>query len=295
MDKVSVIIINYNTFRLTADCIRSVIAHTRGIAYEIILVDNASVECDPELFMKEFPGIILVKSKINGGFAAGNNLGIEQASGNYILLLNSDTILQEDAISTTTAFLSAQSDVAITGCKMVYPDGRLQYTARRFRSIQWELLDLFRFILYFLHYPKRARLMLGKYFRHDMNMEADWLNGAFFLFRKDILTQMPANKLDDRFFMYGEDHLWCHQVKMMGHRVVFFAGATITHINSGSTDISKQLRLRTAMMKHELEIMKIRKGKGLYYVIFKLIYTAKEGTRNFIKRIIYRLTSKVVG
>lgn len=294
MAQVSIIIINYNSFALTSNCIRSVIAATKGVEYEIILVDNASVECDADIFLQEFPTIKLVKSPVNGGFADGNNRGITVTTGEYLLLLNSDTILNEDAISTTIQYIKDQPAVGVAGCRMIYPDGGIQYTARRFRSISWELLDLFRFIPLLMPYQKRAKRMLGKYFRHDENMDCDWLNGAFFLFPRTVLEKLPVKKLDDRFFMYGEDQLWCEQIKNLGYEMKFFAGTTITHINSGSTDISKQLQLRNTMMKHELEIMRLRKGSGLYYVVFKMIYCTKEGIRNFIKSIIFRLTGKLV-
>lgn len=292
--KVSVIIINYNTFVLTGNCIRSVIRETKGTDYEIILTDNASSECNADKFLEEFPGIRLIKSSKNGGFAYGNNLGIGQAAGEYILLLNSDTILHEDSITKSVEYIEKHPEAGIIGCRMTYPDGRIQYTARRFRSISWELLDLFRLIPLLMPYPKRAKRMLGKYFRHDEDMECDWLNGAFFLFPKKILEQMPGKKLDDRFFMYGEDQLWCEQVKKIGYKNLFFTGTTITHINSGSTNISGQLGLRKIMMKHELEIMRIRKGRGLYYILFKIIYAVKEGSRNFIKSVFFRLTGRIV-
>ncbi len=291
---VSIIIINYNTFTLTSDCIRSVIQQTKGTAYEIILVDNASIERDASDFLKEFPTIKLIKSNVNGGFAAGNNLGIAQAQGDYILLLNSDTLLKEDSVSQSVSFTKKDAAIGVLGCRMVYPNGNIQYTARRFRSISWELLDLFRFVPMLMPYKKRAGRMLGKYFRHDENRESDWVNGAFFLFPKNILDQLPGKKLDDRFFMYGEDQLWCEQVNKLGKKIMFIASTTIIHINSGSTDLSKQLSLRKTMMKHELEIMKNRKGKGLYYYIFKMIFVFKESSRNVVKRIHYKLTGKLI-
>ena len=291
---VSIIIINYNTFQLTSECIRSVIAFTKEISYEIILVDNASTECDADIFREKFPEIILVKSQKNGGFAYGNNLGIENASGEFILLLNSDTILTEDSISKTVEYASQNPNAGVIGCRMIFPDGDIQYTARRFRSIQWELLDLFRFIPMLIPYKSSARLMLGKYFRHDENINCDWVNGAFFLFPKKILSRLPGNKLDDRFFMYGEDHLWCAQIKKLGYNILFFAGTTIVHINSGSTQIERQLDLRKTMMKHELEIMKWRKGNGLYFIIFSLIYKIKESSRNFIKRLVYKSSGRLI-
>jgi GT2 family glycosyltransferase len=294
MTKVSIIIINYNTFALTSNCIRSVIAKTKVVEYEIVLVDNASSECDAVVFLQEFPQIKLVKNPVNSGFADGNNKGIELTTGDYLLLLNSDTILQDDAISTSIQSLTSDEYIGVMGCRMVYSDGKIQYTARRFRSISWELLDLFRFIPLLIPYKKRAKRMLGKYFRHDTSMECDWVNGAFFLFPRNVLDQLPGKKLDDRFFMYGEDQLWCEQIKNLGYKILFYPETTIIHINSGSSDLSKQLRLRKTMMKHELEIMKLRKGSGVYYFVFRMIFVGKEATRNFIKSIVFRLTGRLI-
>src|SRR4029079_16091717 len=128
----------------------------------------------------------------------------------------------------------------------------------------------------------------------DENLECDWVNGAFLMFDKKILDQLPQHKLDDRFFMYGEDQLWCEQMKNLGYRVVFYAGTTIVHIGSASTDIKKQLSLRKIMMKRELAIMRLRKGRGLYYWIFAIIYTFKETARNLFKRIFFKLTNRVI-
>lgn len=290
---ISIIIVNYNTFVLTSDCIRSVIQCSRNSKYEIILVDNASTECDANEFLIEFPQIKIVKSGFNGGFAKGNNLGISRASGDYVLLLNSDTILTEDSISKAVQYAKVVN-AGVLGCRMTFPDGHIQYTARRFKSISWEILDLFRFIPLMMPYKKRASLMLGKYFRHDENINCDWVNGAFIMFSRNILAQLPGNKLDDRFFMYGEDQLWCEQIKASGYKVVFFSGTTIIHINSGSTDKKKQLALRKRMMKHELEIMRFRKGLGVYYYLFALIYSLKEIGRNLIKAFVLKLSGKMI-
>src|SRR6266498_3059283 len=273
---VSIIIINYNTFDLTSNCIHSVIQFTSGINYEIILVDNASTECDPQNFLKEFPKITLIKSPVNGGFAYGNNLGIEKSAGEYILLLNSDTILTEKSICKSMNYIKKFEKAGVLSCRMVFLDGRVQHTARKFRSIAWELLDLFRFIPMLIPYRKRSRLMLGKYFKCNENIECDWVNGAFFMFPKRILEQLPQQKLDEHFFMYGEDQLWCEQMKKLGYRILFYADTTIIHIGSGSTGVKKQLTLRKLMMKHELEIMRLRKGNGMYYYLFAITFGFKE-------------------
>ncbi len=294
MSKVSVIIINYNTFTLTGNCIRSVIEHTHATEYEIILVDNASTECDADKFLQEFSSIKLIKSDKNGGFAFGNNIGIEQATGDYILLLNSDTVLTEDSISKCVEYLQQHKETGVLSCRMTYSNGKIQYTARRFRSVSWELLDLFRFIPWLMPYKMRAKKMLGKYFRHDENTECDWVNGAFFLLPRKVIDQLPGKKLDERFFMYGEDQLWCEQIKSLGYKILFYAATTIIHINSGSTDQSKLSVLRKTMMDHELGIMRIRKRNRLYYYIFKTIYIAKEFAKNLFKSIYFRLTGRIV-
>ena len=288
----SIVIINYNTFDLTSGCIRSVIQFTMGGSYEIILVDNASSQRDPDDFLKEFPQLTLIKSDVNGGFAHGNNLGIAIAKGDYILLLNSDTILVEDSIFKCLHYMKAGMNVGVAGCRMIFPNGSVQYTARKFRTIKWELLDLFRFIPMMMSYQKRSRLMLGKYFKCDENIECDWGNGAFLMFEKKILDRLPGKKLDDRFFMYGEDQLWCEQIKDLGYSVAFYSGTTIVHLGSASTDIKKQLGLRKLMMKRELEIMRLRKGVGLYYWVFAVIHCCKETARNLIKRVYFKLTRR---
>lgn len=285
MPTVSIIILNYNTFQLTCNCIQSIIEFTKGVSYEIILVDNLSNECDANLFKQKFPSINLIKSKENGGFAKGNNLGIQAANGDFILLLNSDTYLVEDAISKTINHYKKENLIGVIGCKMIYPNGNIQYTARKFRSIYWELLDVFRFLVYLLPYKKRARLMLGKYFKTDFNTKCDWLNGAFFMFPKVALAKFLLLKLDERFFMYGEDHLWCWQFQQIGYNSYFYCDTKIVHINNGSTAKSKQLALRKTMLKNELIIMKERLGAGLHYYILTFIYSLKERFRIFVKKI----------
>ena len=291
MPIVSIILINYNTFQLTCNCIESIIQFTKVDDYEIILVDNNSTECDANLFLQKFSTVKLIKSAENGGFAKGNNLGIKQANGDFILLLNSDTYLIEDAISKTVNYYQQIKLNGIIGCKMLYPNGTLQHTARKFRTIKWELLDLFRFVLFILPYKKRAQLMLGKYFKSDFNLKCDWVNGAFFMFEKCILNELPDAQLDERFFMYGEDQLWCWQIKQLGYKVYFYANASIIHINNGSTEKKNRLTINKIMLKNEIKLMHIRLGKNFTYYILSFIYLVKENFRNFIKSIIFYSTN----
>jgi GT2 family glycosyltransferase len=286
---VSVIIINYNTFEITCDCIESVIRHTNGCAYEIVLVDNASPKDDPDEFLKRFPQINLIKSNENGGFAKGNNLGIAQAKGDVILLLNSDTVLTEDSISMAATAFAQHKAIGALGVRLTYEDGKLQHTARRFRSIKNELLDLCRPLLKLMPYEKRSEMMLNQYFRGDRNIWCDWVSGAFMMFGRELLTKFPDNKLDERYFMYGEDQLWCYQAQQLGYRNYYFAGTTVIHLHAASTEPAKQLQLLKKFLALELDIMEFRVGRSLYYHVFRLILTGKEMMRYYVKVLALKL------
>ena len=181
------------------------------------------------------------------------------------------------------AELNRHEPIGPLGVRLVYPDGKLQHTARRFRSIRNELLDLARPLLKLLPYEKRSDLMLNQYFRGDRNTLCDWVSGAFFMFHRQMLDKMPDHKLDERYFMYGEDQLWCLQAQQLGYPSYYYAGTTVTHIHAASTAPAKQLKLLKKFLALELDIMAIRKGKTLYYYLFSAILTFKEMMRYYIK------------
>jgi GT2 family glycosyltransferase len=218
--QLSVIIINYNTFELTCKSIQSLYDKLLDVEFEIVLVDNASVECDPQLFLQKFPNIKLLASPVNTGFTGGNNLGVDNATGEYLLLLNSDTELINNAPKICLDHLKQHKEVGMVSCQLIYPDGRLQYNCRRFRTISWELLEVFPFYK-LMPKAKRESLMLHHYFDHKSFMDCDWVWGAFMLFHKSIIAQLPKKKLSDDFFMYCEDTLWCWEFKQLGYAIHF--------------------------------------------------------------------------
>ena len=214
--ELSIIIINYNTYALTKKCIETVYEFTKNIDFEIILVDNASVECDAQLFKTVFPEIQLIINKENVGFAKGNNIGIEKAKGEYILLLNSDIELVENSIYTCVEFLKNHSNVGVVSPMLIYPDGRIQHLANKFPSIKYELVELFRLHTFLL--PKDY--LLGYYFDHKENKKVDWVWGAFYLTKREIINQFPEKKLPDNYFMYFEDVAWCYEIKVWATRYI---------------------------------------------------------------------------
>lgn len=229
----SVVIINYNTYALTSACIASVYEKTEGLTYEVILVDNASTECDPERFKDAFPRIKLIKSDANLGFSGGNNLGIAHAAGECILLLNSDTELLNNALYLAWDVMRQNPAVGVLSGQLQYADGSLQHPAGHFPSLLMEAAMLLRI---FPKLPSRLRRKwyLGDMWNHHMDTEADWVWGAFFMTRRHIIQALPGAKLPDHFFMYAEDMQWCHAIKQLGYTIVYHSGPKCLHHIGGS-------------------------------------------------------------
>ncbi len=225
---VSVIIINYNTFELTCRCIGSVYRYSSGIRLEIILVDNASTECDPDLFLRQFPSVILIKNNRNTGFAKGNNAGIRRASGTCILLLNSDTELMNNAIQIAFNCLQRKKWLAAVSVRLVFPDGTIQKQCERFPSISLNLAERLR-LHKLLPSAVRARLLLGPYHDHKSYLEPDSVWGTFLMFRKELLGLLPGHQLNDDYFMYYEDTQWCMDFHKLGYRIGYEPSGIVMH------------------------------------------------------------------
>jgi GT2 family glycosyltransferase len=276
MNKISIIIINYNTFETTCNCLDSFYAYVPKIAHEIILVDNASTECNPDLFKEKYPSITLVKSASNLGFAGGNNLGVDHAIGEYILLLNSDTIFIEDCITPCIEFMEHNPKIGVLNPKLLNPDLSYQKNARRFKNITRELLDFFRPFIKLLPYKFYSKYFLNQYFKGDYNADCDWVSGAFFLTKREVINKFKAKKLDDRFFMYGEDTLWCFLIQQFGFSIYFLAEPQIIHIGSVSTNKEKLLKLSKVILEREMELFRL-KTKNIFLIQFyKIILIFKD-------------------
>lgn len=256
--ELSIIIVNYNTFELTCSCISSVVKYTQGASYEIILVDNASGECPADLFMEKFPFIKLVKNQVNSGFAGGNNLGIQHSTGKVILLLNSDVVLTEDAISKCLEALKNNNEIGLISCMLKFPDGSIQKQCQRFPSIILTLIELFR-IHKLIPQPKRGRLLQNGFFDHRESIYCDSVWGAFFMFPGKVLDKFEGRQLPEQFFMYAEDLLWCYLIKKMGYKIFYKADTSVIH-HLGASSSQSVLKF-----KHQNEYDFVVKYYGWLY------------------------------
>jgi GT2 family glycosyltransferase len=248
---------------------------------EIILVDNASHECNPEDFKKIFPEINLIRSEQNLGFAKGNNIGIAQAKGEYILLMNSDCELLNNAPLLSYNYMEENKSCGLNTAQLQYPNGKLQYNCRRFRTISWELLELIPLYL-LLPKKKRESLMLHHYFDHQRQIDCDWVWGAYVFFPSKILLQLPGEKLAEDFFMYCEDTLWCWQIKQLGYTINFLPEAKVMHVHKGSSNSKNKSHFQQMGIKNHATFMRKIYPDWRWYV-FNAIYTLKQSIFRIIK------------
>ncbi len=277
---VSVIVINFNTFALTSACIRSVYEKTSGVTFELILVDNGSHECSPTRFKEEFPDIKLIISETNLGFAKGNNLGLQKATGRTILLLNSDTQLLNNAIALAhTRLLKSPESGALAG-KLYYPDRKVQHNVQRFPSIKLLLLEVLR-LFHLMPLQKRGEVLMGGYFSYQIELFADWTWATFLLIRRDVLDNFPNGRLHEDFFMYEEDKQWCLFMRQLGLKVLFSPQPHILHHASGSSSAKEySFTVNTSILHNEFRFLTMTKGV-MYARIFFLLKTVQYLTSGY--------------
>ncbi len=248
MVDISIIIVSWNTKDILYGCLKSVSEQTKNIDYEIIVVDNASTDGSVEMVKKNFPAVILVENSKNRGFAAANNQGIAVAKGRYVLLLNSDTIIINDAISKTVSVADNNPDAAVVACKVLNPDGSLQPTCFMFPSI----LNMVLSSSYLYKLLPRSRFFgreqMTWWDRNDVR-QVDVVTGCFMLVRQTAIERVGL--LDEQYFMYGEETDWCYCFKQAGWKVMFTPVGEIIHLgnqSSKSHPASMLLQLRGSIL-----------------------------------------------
>jgi len=242
---VSIVIVSWNTRDILRDCLRSVYDQTEGIPFEVIVVDNASSDGSAETVASGFPQAILIRNATNRGFAAANNQGIAVAKGRYVLLLNSDTVVLDQAVMKAVAFADQHLDAAVVGCRVLNPDRSLQPTCFTFPS----LLNLLLLTTYLAKVLPRNRFFgrekMAWWDRSDVRA-VDVVTGCFMLVRRDAIAAVGA--MDEDYFMYGEETDWCWRFKRCGWQVLFTPSAEIVHLGGQSSKVVRdrmliQLRL----------------------------------------------------
>lgn len=230
--EVSIIVVSYNTRELTLEALRSAVAETRHAKYEIIVVDNASSDGSAEAIRNEFPQARMLALDSNIGFAAANNRASVEAQGEFLLLLNPDTVVKDQAIDRLLSFARCEPLAKIWGGRTLFPDGSLNPSSCWGRITFW---NLFCRTTGLTGIFKNSELFNGEAYGgwlRDRVRAVDIVSGCFFLIRRDLWNKLGG--FSPIFFMYGEEADLCLRAKNAGARPMITPEATIIHLGGAS-------------------------------------------------------------
>ncbi len=220
----SILIVNWNVRDLLRDCLRSIARGRAGLEVEVIVVDGASVDGSAAMVAAEFAWVRLLPQAENVGFPRGNNIALAQARGEYLLLLNPDTVVLDDALAVLVDYLQNHPDVGAVGPQLLNPDGSVQSSRRRFPTLATG----------FVESTWLAGIAPGELRRYyaldlpdDATADVDWLVGACILVRRAVYERVGG--LDEAYFMYSEELDWCRRIVADGWRVVYHPAARVVH------------------------------------------------------------------
>ncbi|HRN27753.1 MAG: glycosyltransferase [Ignavibacteriaceae bacterium] len=229
----SIIIVNYNVKEFLQNLIHSIEKASLNLTKEILIVDNASDDGSVEFIKEKFPQIKLIANQKNLGFGKANNIGLKQANGKYILLINPDTLVAEDTFEKMIKFFESNSEAGLAGCKILNPDGSLQLACRRSFPGPWTsftkvtgLSNLFPNSKIFARYNLT-------YLDENKTYEVDAISGSFMMMRKEVYEKVGG--FDEQFFMYGEDLDLCYRIQKSGFKVYYVHSTQIIHYKGEST------------------------------------------------------------
>jgi GT2 family glycosyltransferase len=259
---ISIIIVNWNTKDLLRNCLNSIYQTVQNITLEIIVVDNASHDGSVAMLREEFPQVTIIENTTNRGFGAANNQAINIMKGRYALLLNTDTILAEDAVYELFSFMEAYPDAAMACGQLLNADGSKQNSIANFPN----LLTLFLNtpLLEYL-FPKRYP---SKRYDYKWPIEVDSGIGASLLVRKQAIDKVGM--LDERYFFFFEETDWALQMKTAGWKIYHVPSAFIYHLQGQS--IGRDVRSRIEFYRSRYQFFKKWKSHSYYQLISFVIF-----------------------
>lgn len=229
--RLSIVMVLYNSAADVAACIRSFEAELGSLRAELILVDNHSPDQSARLASAVAPSAQLISTSENKGFAAGANLGIAQASGPYVLLLNPDVEVPADGLQTLVAWMDTHPEIGAASPDLVGSDGRWESPGRAVPSVWRTVLELTR-LHKLMPADRRAAILQGPYWLGGDHLDAGWVPGTAMIIRADAVRDVGVLRED--FFMYGEDLEWCWRMKQSGWKIGVCSAASFVHKVSAS-------------------------------------------------------------
>lgn len=266
--ELTIIIVNYNTRQLLADCLQSLYAAAAPEGgLEIIVVDNASSDGSVTMVQEEYPEVILIASEENLGFSAGNNRGTAVAHGRYVLFLNSDTRVEKEALTRPLAYLKNHPEAGAITVRLIYPDGQRDPDNHRGFPTPWNA---------FCHFSGLSKLFPDKpkyngYFQSYADFSqthpVDVIAGSFMMMPMDLCRKL--NGWDETYFFYGEDIDFCYRIRQAGYHIIYYPHVDVLHYKGASSGLRKESadiakppkETRVKVAKESVRAMKIFYGK----------------------------------
>jgi len=265
----SIIIVNYNVKEFLLNLLHSIEKASEHLTKEIIIVDNASDDGSVEFIRSKFPSVILIDNKTNVGFGKANNQGLAVAKGEYILLINPDTVVSEDTFEKMIAFFNSHPEAGLAGCKILNSDGSLQLACRRSFPGPWTsftkvtgLSTLFPNSRLFAKYNLT-------YLDENKTYEVDAISGSFMMMKKEVYEKTGG--FDEQFFMYGEDLDLCYRIKKAGFKVYYVHTSRIIHYKGEST---KRSSLDETKIFYDAMYVFVKKHFASFFLVEAILRTA---------------------
>lgn len=275
----SIIIVNYKTPQLLLDVLSSLYAQTKQIDFEVIIVDNASGDNSEERVMAAYPQVQWIQMSYNAGFARANNEGIRRAKGDAVLLLNSDTIVQNDAVGLCYQQFM-QSDYVACGLQLLNLDGTPQISGNYFmKGALNNLLPLPYIGNFFKWLGNTLKVKKPNVPDAQAEVEVDWVNGAFLMVKQQAIQQVGL--MDEDFFLYAEETEWCSRLRRIG-RLCIYGQYKLIHLQGESANQTfgstgkgyYNLYDRKGLQIMLSNFLRIRKHLGIGWLFFHLaMYT----------------------
>ena len=262
----SIIIVNWNTREMLYACLASVYMTLADLEAEVIVVDNGSDDGSTEMVLGQFPSVVLIANEENRGFAAANNQALKIASGNYLLLLNSDTLVHGDVLKQSVTYMKKNSGVGVMGCRVLNTDGSLQPTCSQFPSLI-NLLLLTSGLWKLPWFDFLDRYQMRRWQRTD-ERDVDVVSGCYMLVRAEAIKE--TGLLDEEFFFFGEETDWCRRFQQSGWQLRFAPVGEITHHGGGSVrklNHKRDIMLSSATVKLHLKHKGIASGMAAWTIL----------------------------
>jgi len=241
MIDLSIIVVSYNTCKLTSECIRSVVDNTKKTKYEVLVVDNGSTDGSVKTISalkSRVTNLHIIKNKKNLGFAKANNQGLAIAKGRYILLLNSDTVIHDNVLGEMIGWMDKHESTGIASCALRNTDGSMQGTGGYFPTLisvfSWMTIQDLPFVdrLIKPFHPMRQKSFAKGDAFYTKERDLDWVTGAFFLIRRGVFEDVGY--FDEDYFMYTEETDYCYRAKRKGWKVKYLPKWSIAHHGGAS-------------------------------------------------------------